>query len=378
LLLPYLCISLAVAVVDIMFRKPKKKPSALRNSGGDGGGDGGGAQQNKKKRPRQTRDSSSSDEDGSNHDDDDDAANNTTVLLEQIRQERNHDSKKKTKKTLLNTASTSSKKSTNMMHQYKSNSQEVQLSAQEMATRTAEYHPTDKPTTNDDMDNDNTDRSKNATLPSLQNQPRNKFLAGPLKATTFVRTTARFDYQPDICKDYKETGFCGFGDTCIYLHDRGDTKSGWQMEQEYEEKKRKEEERKGREMERFMNSMMCGEVGDGSAVKNKSADGGGDDDGFGGNNEEDRNAKSGIDDGIPYACHICRGPFQNPVVTTCGHYFCESCMQSRIREAGSDSTACPICQKDTHGVLNHPQKLVAKKRRLVGRDGTWEEYLAKK
>lgn len=21
----------------------------------------------------------------------------------------------------------------------------------------------------------------------------------------------RWDYQPDICKDYKETGFCGFG-----------------------------------------------------------------------------------------------------------------------------------------------------------------------
>lgn len=28
--------------------------------------------------------------------------------------------------------------------------------------------------------------------------------------------------QPDICKDYKETGFCGFGDSCKFLHDRSD------------------------------------------------------------------------------------------------------------------------------------------------------------
>ncbi len=34
---------------------------------------------------------------------------------------------------------------------------------------------------------------------------------GPLQAPQFLRTTVRWDYQPDICKDYKETGFCGFG-----------------------------------------------------------------------------------------------------------------------------------------------------------------------
>lgn len=33
--------------------------------------------------------------------------------------------------------------------------------------------------------------------------------AGPLRASTNVRMTVRFDYQPDICKDYKETGYCG-------------------------------------------------------------------------------------------------------------------------------------------------------------------------
>ena len=95
-----------------------------------------------------------------------------------------------------------------------------------------------------------------------------------------------------------------------------------------------------------------------------------------GNDVTDR--KGDNNDGIPFACHICRGPFQNPIVTTCGHYFCESCMLGKIRnEDGGGGTGCPICQKDTHGVLNYAQKLVAKKRRLVGRDGTWEEYLEK-
>jgi len=34
---------------------------------------------------------------------------------------------------------------------------------------------------------------------------------GPVRAPENIRATVRWDYQPDICKDYKETGFCGFG-----------------------------------------------------------------------------------------------------------------------------------------------------------------------
>ena len=48
--------------------------------------------------------------------------------------------------------------------------------------------------------------------------------------STFVRTTIRIDYQPDICKDYKETGFCSYGDSCKFLHDRGDYKAGWELD----------------------------------------------------------------------------------------------------------------------------------------------------
>ncbi len=55
-------------------------------------------------------------------------------------------------------------------------------------------------------------------------------LHGPLRASANVRMTVRFDYQPDICKDYKETGFCGYGDACKFVHDRSDYKSGWELD----------------------------------------------------------------------------------------------------------------------------------------------------
>jgi RING finger protein 113A len=50
---------------------------------------------------------------------------------------------------------------------------------------------------------------------------------GPVRAPTFIRNTTRVDYNPERCKDYYETGRCNFGDSCIFIHDRSDYKSGW-------------------------------------------------------------------------------------------------------------------------------------------------------
>jgi len=67
---------------------------------------------------------------------------------------------------------------------------------------------------------------------------------GPIRAATNIRSTFVVDYKPDICKDYKQTGFCGWGDACKFLHDRGDYKQGWQIDRDWEikEKARKEQE----------------------------------------------------------------------------------------------------------------------------------------
>ena len=251
------------------------------------------------------------DEDEDEDDDDDDADQETSLELQQAR--------KKAKRE----ESTSNNKqqavsSSEVMHRFEA-SKEIPATQKDLATSTNEHHPT---------------KTKIRT---------NKLLAGPIKAPTNIRTTCRFDYQPDICKDYKDTGFCGFGDSCIYLHDRGDTMSGWQLDQEWEQQQQLKKKKKQEQMEAFMN---------------------------GGKKKED-DTKVVDDDGIPFACFLCREAFTDPAVTSCGHYFCRTCIHNQVK----DSTTCPICNKETHGVLNEPTKLLSKKRKLAGRDASWKEYM---
>jgi len=43
----------------------------------------------------------------------------------------------------------------------------------------------------------------------IENRFLSKFaflLLGPIRAPAHLRVSVRWDYQPDICKDYKETG----------------------------------------------------------------------------------------------------------------------------------------------------------------------------
>merc|ERR1712224_761708 len=124
---------------------------------------------------------------------------------------------------------------------------------------------------------------------------RNKFLAAPIRAPTNIRTTCRFDYQPDICKDYKETGFCGFGDSCIYLHDRGNTLAGWQLEQVWEKKQRIKREEQERQITQFMNR--------------SSNNGGGNNDNGTADDEDAMAAATSTDDGLPFACYLSRKAF---------------------------------------------------------------------
>jgi RING finger protein 113A len=215
-----------------------------------------------------------------------------------------------------------------LLHQFEAKN-DASISHKDLATSTNEYHPTDM---------------------AKKDPTRNKFLAGPIRAPTNIRTTCRFDYQPDICKDYKDTGFCGFGDTCIYLHDRGDSMSGWQLEQKWEQEQAKKKQDQERQMEAFMNNEN-GKI----------------------NAEDEEDVDTSTDDGLPFACFLCRKAFEDPIVTPCGHYFCQGCLHSYNQE-GNDST-CPICKKDTHGVMNQPTKLLGKKRKLVGRNATWQEYM---
>lgn len=51
-------------------------------------------------------------------------------------------------------------------------------------------------------------------IPKNPNAPSRT--VGPVKAPTNIRTITVTDFAPDVCKDYKQTGWCGFGDR--YIH----------------------------------------------------------------------------------------------------------------------------------------------------------------
>ena len=171
----------------------------------------------------------------------------------------------------------------------------------------------------------------------------------PMRAPTFLRATSRFDYQPDICKDYKETGFCGFGDQCKFLHDRGDYKSGWQMEREWEDKQAAKRQRLQKAEENALASMNAS-----MGVDVRSARDNDEEAAPGVTEDGEENYEIEEDPEFPFACHICREGFTDPVVTLCGHYFCQKCAISHSKK----STKCVICDKQTFGIFNKARKLI--------------------
>lgn len=148
---------------------------------------------------------------------------------------------------------------------------------------------------------------------------------GPLRASAHIRSSTRFDYQPDICKDYKETGYCGYGDSCKFMHDRGDYKSGWQMEKEWEEAEK---------------------------IRKRNLAMGIDDEDEGGADQSDEEDE----DALPFACFICREPFVDPVVTKCKHYFCEHCALKHH----SKNKKCFVCNQPTLGIFNTAHEIKKK------------------
>ncbi|KAJ6629485.1 hypothetical protein B0H10DRAFT_2208872 [Mycena sp. CBHHK59/15] len=133
---------------------------------------------------------------------------------------------------------------------------------------------------------------------------------GPQRSTSTIRTVTIVDYQPDVCKDYKETGYCGFGDTCKFLHDRGTYLAGWQLDKLAENPQK--------------------QVGDDS--------------------------DSDSDEDVPFACLICRKHYTDPIVTRCGHYFCSACAIKRFAK----TPKCVACGAPTGGIFNRADKILEK------------------
>ncbi|PVH98393.1 hypothetical protein DM02DRAFT_615814 [Periconia macrospinosa] len=167
---------------------------------------------------------------------------------------------------------------------------------------------------------------------------------GPQKTSTNVRMITMVDYTPDVCKDYKTTGFCGFGDNCKFLHSREQYAAGWQLDREWE---------------------MSGKGNKSGGTTVASA-----------NRDLTEKDEDGIDlamlEKIPFACIICKKPYKNPIITKCGHYFCEACALKRYRK---DPT-CANCGAKTYGVFNgakNLQKLLDKKQKWEDRKNAEED-----
>ncbi|KAJ7879611.1 hypothetical protein B0H14DRAFT_2436247 [Mycena olivaceomarginata] len=133
---------------------------------------------------------------------------------------------------------------------------------------------------------------------------------GPQRSTSTIRTVTIVDYQPDVCKDYKETGYCGFGDTCKFLHDRGTYLAGWQLDKLAENPQKQAEDA----------------------------------------------SDSDSDEDVPFACLICRKHYTDPIVTRCGHYFCSACAIKRFAK----TPKCIACGAPTGGIFNRADKILEK------------------
>lgn len=193
---------------------------------------------------------------------------------------------------------------------------------------------------------------------------------GPQRAPSNVRTSYEIDFNPPICKvrslhfcfsltggreltrvgeqDWKETGFCGYGDSCKFLHDRSDYKAGWQLEQDWQRRQKEKEDRQRKAAERMARRAEQGKDPDGEEE------------------EEEENEEEQAPSDLPFACYICRKSFMevnDPVVTKCKHYFCQECA---LRRHQVDRT-CAACGNPTQGVFNAATEILDEvKRRKRG------------
>lgn len=150
---------------------------------------------------------------------------------------------------------------------------------------------------------------------------------GPKAIGNNVRMTTTMDFAKDICKDYKQTGQCGYGDNCIYLHDRGEATGLWEVDKEWS---------------KVLSTMS----------KKRKLDG----DGGGGSEAAAVAAEEKGEDGLPFACFSCKGGFIQPVKTRCGHYFCMTCLREEMKK----SKRCPVCGEDMGSSFAPARELEAK------------------
>lgn len=154
-------------------------------------------------------------------------------------------------------------------------------------------------------------RGQKGYLPTINKRPdsmdKKMSASAPIRATANIRTITVMDYQPDVCTPYQKTGYCGYGDSCKFMHDRSDYLAGWQLDK------------------LDPNDNAVQEI------------------------EEEEEM-------LPFACLLCEKEFTDPIITKCGHYFCMQCAIDRFIK----SPKCYACGAATNGIFNKAEKIIAK------------------
>lgn len=156
-----------------------------------------------------------------------------------------------------------------------------------------------------------------------------------MRAPKNLRVNCRIDYAHGICKDYKETGYCGFGDSCVFLHDRGDYKTGCELEADWNREMRRKQKEK---MEKIRNGNNDEECNSDLDSDNNS-------------NDKDKDTDKDKENGL---CGICKEEMIEPIVTNCSHYFCQSCA-IKFYEKNHN---CASCDKPTQGIFHNAEKII--------------------
>ncbi|KAG7194511.1 RNA-splicing factor [Scheffersomyces spartinae] len=117
-----------------------------------------------------------------------------------------------------------------------------------------------------------------------------------------IRTTTITDFQPDVCKDFLQTGYCGYGDTCKFIHVRNESTQKKPVRRDWE-----------------------------ISTSKPSSEG-------------DIGGKE-----LPFKCAVCKKDYDQPVETKCSHVFCKKCFMDRYKKG---KTRCYICQEETNGIIS--------------------------
>ena len=164
-------------------------------------------------------------------------------------------------------------------------------------------------------------KEKKIVIPKESIENQKKTLGDGLRAkqkelNKSIKRSSVMYLQPDICKDFYETGYCGYGDNCKFIHDRSLTKTSLVQDREWEENRKREAAKSLEDLKKELDEEKK------KAEEEKE--------------KEEQNKK----------CPICKEEYNEDKIRMsmkCNHIVCSDCVIGLKK--------CPLCNAATNGVF---------------------------